>query len=169
MIIELLYPKEMKDAVKKLRVENDLNEEALKNFHYQIIIRIAVCLIIAAILIGIENSYISWTISILLIFLMPFDIKRHYKMFMASYLFGKKDKGTVIKKISIRHSSKKLKIKTTDQNEITIGPLREFWKNPECPDVDDEIQYYQDTSKKFKPMPDLYFINKKYCLIKSLL
>ena len=68
MIIELLYPKEMKDAVKKLRVENDLNEEALKNFHYQIIIRIAVCLIIAAILIGIENSYISWTISILLIF-----------------------------------------------------------------------------------------------------
>ena len=168
MLAELFYPKELKKIIADLRAENDLNEEAYSLLQYQIYLRLILMPLLAILFFYHLKQHEASIVAIILLLGIWYDMHRYYKSYIGSYILGQRKEALVIKQVPMTFLRKKILAEdiTTGKN-IVIGPLREFWKNPKCPQSGTKIFYYQDNQEHFKPMPDIDFIKKRYCLSNS--
>ncbi len=170
MVVELFYPRGLKDVIADLRAKDDLNAEALDALNYQVYVRLAIFPILALLFLSTDQKMIGWVVTSIIFFGLWFDIRCHYKNHIGAYIFGSSQEAKVTKLVSVRHFRKKIICQNIQGNQkVVIGPLRELWKSSECPHVDDSVYYFQDHERRFKLMLDLVSIKKKYCLSKSVL
>lgn len=170
MIAAYFYPKELKEAISNLVRQHDLNLEALKELNYQINIRVIAMPLLAILFLFVLDGYVAWVVACILIVGLWIDVHNYYKGFIGAYLFGERREAVVVKQVSMTYFRKKIIAQDANSQKIVkIGPLREFWKNPLCPKLDETVFYYQDEAKRYKAMPDLEFVKQKYALSDEIL
>ena len=178
MIEEVFYPRDLRRLVSRLRKEDNLNKNALKILNNQVRILLFGCFFVSAITI-LELEWDGLVISLalfsaLLLIQRPL-LQRTFCNSMASYLFGQKKTGIVMRAYFVYPTlpMKILKVKNIEDNSIVkMGPYPQ-WNNRvyglgQGPLKGDKVIFFQADDPRYKPVPDNKEIRSLYCLSKSL-
>jgi|GEM_PF-3291537 len=178
MIAELFYPKELKEVIADLRAKDDLNGEALRTLNWPIDVIIFPLFVVNIFFLfkQIHAPTVGYEVPIfnalLLVVYMPFYVRGLWRTYHASYIFGKKTKGTIsnitffvagITYFDVTNNQ------TYENHRVcTAGPIT-FRHPPYLTKIGDKISYYLMDNKRYHPNPDIYEYMKKHCLKTSLL
>lgn len=176
MIVELFYPRELKEIIADLRAKDDLNEKPLDilNNYLGLLLMVFIFFYILRPSFDHVSGHFLYLILMVVLWVLSvwITIRVHFFDKMAAYILGHKRKGAVFKKL--HHWVKgfefyKFEIVDIEAPEvlktgkISIEHANLFPKENEL-----IIYYYNLNKKKYKPMPDIKEIKAQYCLSKSM-
>ena len=178
MVIELFYPKKMKDAIDELRSKDDLNEEVLKSLNRSAYLLFFLTVILSYAWLfkeifypykGLEAPLLFCTITTLY---YPFHLLRVWRNCMASYVYGEKTDGVVVRVFYILHGGVVIYVRNESMNN-TIHKIHSaypitLFKIYQLPEKGSEISYYSSSNNKYKPNPHIRILLQNNCLKKSL-
>ena len=172
MLIELLWPKELKKLIKKYKDEGTLNEVAIKNIE-EITYRYFLAFAIASLMFIFASKYkIGISLLVFSPLLIKIDLHRMFYNQFAPYILGKKTKAK-FKKITTSYghgfwatyeifSKKKIFCRI-------LGPGTSKYKMQPFPKKNQMAYVYQSNKHKNKGMPDIQFYKQKCSLTTSIL
>jgi len=175
MIAEIFYPNELKNIVQDLRVDDDLNEDALKTLNEQNNSMFIILLMLTALVFLGEGvlTGIVFTILAFLIFSVYYIwmIRRNYFRKMGVFIFGE-ERQCVVSQIHYlgRFLSRAVvTVKDIENNKVFKLMPGSIWGNKYYypPKVQDVISYYYTQNKNYGAMPSTYEVKKHFCLLKS--
>lgn len=170
MILELFWPKELKELVKKYRDEGTLNEEAVKFLKCLTYKYYAISLIIIAILFFTKQFIASMVLLSLTPFFTWFDLKNLFYNQIEPYA-GKKITAKFMS-IKIYYAGRqRINYESTNDGKkiiCNIGTKPDL-KQDDWPEPHQIITVYQSKTNTNRSMPDIGYLKQKYSLTNHIL
>lgn len=173
-IMELFWPKEMKEAVKRLQAEGLLNEEAVQTMNYKTKSSFVVLSIVSLLFVLIGSSGVQLfgiALFILQPFCVKFDTSGIYRAQMKAYLIGEKVEAICIFSNEGLYGMQTIRYRLVADHAvlgtITMGGKPKLHVN-EFPKKDERFFMYRPANGK-RGMLDHEYLKKKYSLTKAIL
>jgi hypothetical protein len=172
MILELFWPKEMRELVNKCHEEGTLNDEAVNAANFIVKCALGGAAIIVILFVN-TNMIFGVAVSCVLLLGCKWEMKPDYfRPMCIPYSQGSLLEANVLLTSSCGGIQNKIKVdcNVINSNEIiTIGPVRaNIWKKASLPQKGDTIMVWVDMESK-QAMPDIDYIKQKYSLNSNLL
>ncbi len=165
-IVELFYPKELKEIIADLCAKDDLNEAALKILNKNI----NLALIFWALIVWAAYLGKSYTVFSILLIALPVifwsSYKRWFEHYMRPYIKGKKATGVVSDIKYYRHS---IEYYFNVERKTYKMPKISCWQKVTRPQIGDSMTVYLDPIREGYVMPNLTDLKRFFHLKKSQL
>ncbi len=166
MFLELFWPKEIKELVAKYRAEDTLNEESVEYLNMVIRRNLILWIIIFFVFILLSLPFLAIALLLLSPLSTWFDVRNSFRRQMTSYAYGEKIEVLVTYAGSSLYGTQMIWCRTLDSNKkirivIATKPkisLQDFPKEGQ------KIFVYQDKEYRYKAMPDIDYLKRKYSL-----
>lgn len=165
MIAELFYPKELKEIIADLLLENNLRREPLEALEKDINVMTVIMILCVGIFLhsgGIFDAFFMVCLSLILMFV---QVRLKTKRFKA-YVLGERYKA----QITSCAQNKWIKCKTIPDGKILFSwPLEYFVPIGANLKKGETIYMYHNAKENTHPMPDFFMAKRKFCLRKDLM
>lgn len=160
MLVELFYPKELKETILDLKVKNDLNEEALMITKLFLFKSLAVIIFCSVVLAVVGHWSFGFMLLIFACLFVRFDFAKYFEHKIAPYTFGTLELLQIEKRKSYRYG-----IKLLLANDHLTPLLPGLWKEGRYQKGDSIYCFVLGN----RCMPDIKDLKNKYCLSISAL
>lgn len=177
MLVELFYPKELKDVVEKLRVENDLNERALETLNAGIYLYFILWAVVSGLLFLFFNFQSAAVSSFLCggfaILACGISTRYTYKTCMTPYIYGVPCRAVVVKLYTrgrnIRRPITDIRVRLlpAETREIVIKGVYMYRNHGSVIKKNDEIEIFYTQGKRCDAVLNNEDFKSDYCLMKS--